>query len=574
MNFFKISVCLSIFFFSNIIYAQRKQSFIKSFTTSNGIKGEVHLSTKPVTLSTPYLVIQADKIIVTSVNSANGWITRNELSDFGINFPFECTSGGFYASGYVSMEAYGTNYYDSGSFKTGGRITLGSSLGNTNQEIKFSQAELDRHREGVKAGLGSLWEKTGKVSSINVTNVSGADFGMILNAVNKYRKRKADELALNNKIKTIERSLHSYPKNTSELEYNLEKYQEIAAISDDSKYDEKMEQIRKRIEEIRKQEAAKTQNDKIADSDTQKSNPINTENSNETTENSNSSSSSKRLKLDKIEKEEITRNSDANYEARKFEMEQRFRDQKKLNNANYYNRNGDFLSAMVELNQVSGYNYREAQNAIKKIQYQALGQLSKQSIKRLEKYTRNVNFNGKDANEVLSEYSKKYNYVVSQFNESKSNVVDKTVSITAQRVGEKVGQGDNVGAVADGVMGIITATSAANQANEARERAIRELKFKRDNNLRGLRDKLVNEYSSASDYYYGKALNSMNERNEIIALNNYNYYQCRLKTINEKFSYENGNWAKNGSCSIPKENKINSKTPPMTIMKYPNENSI
>tara|TARA_R110002167_G_scaffold13849_6_gene56832 strand:+ start:4656 stop:7457 length:2802 start_codon:yes stop_codon:yes gene_type:complete len=553
MKYIKILACLAIFVFINKTYTQDKRNFTEYFTTSNGISGKVYLSTKPVTFSAPYVVIQADKIIVTSVSTSEGKISGKELADFGISLPFECSNGGFYVSGSVHWKAYATIGYDSGTFKTGGRVTLGSSLGNSNQEIKLSQQALDRHREGVKAGLGSLWEKTGSVLSVNISDVNGADFGTIINAVNKYTKRKADELALTNEIKNIERSLHSYPKNTSELEYNLGKYQQLASISDDSKYESKIQEIRNRIKQIAEEAEASNLDSKLVNNDNK-----------EDTSNEKRDFDNKSFIKDKDSNEDLKRNQETqksikDQSYRKAEMEIRFRDQEKFISSNYYVKSGDYLRALVELNQVSGYNYSTAREEIKKIQYQALGQLSEQNLSRLKKYTQHINFNAKDANQVLTDYQKKYNYIVSEFNKSKSNIVSKTVTIAAQRVGENLGQGKNADAAAEGIIGIISATSAAQEAKDAREEAVRELNYKKNNTLYKLRDDLLKEYQDASNYYYEQAIKSTAENNEIVATSNYEYYECRLASIKSNFSTENANWAKNGKCIPQKNNKINTE---------------
>ena len=583
---------------------QTKESFVQSFVTDSGIYGSIYLSTKPLTFSEPYLQIQADKVIIERVKTSHGSILRsNDLSKYGISFPMQCSNCYFYANGSVYMGLH------VGTFKNGAAITVGGALGNANQLINFSSSAIEEHRKAVKDGKGSLWEKIGRVATINISKVSGADFGQIIDAIKKYEI----ELKNKEKISQILRSLINSPKTEGDLIHNLKKYQELSTIDKNSEYDSKIQELQNRIQELKKdfEDKEKTtqilntlitsptserdlqfnlekyeQLSSIADNpqyeskiqeirnrikqiaeEAEASNLdlklVNNDNK-EDTSNEKRDFDNKSFSKDKDSNEDLKRNQetqksikDKSY--RKAEMEIRFRDQEKFISSNYYVKSGDYLRALVELNQVSGYNYSTAREEIKKIQYQALGQLSEQNLSRLKKYTQNINFNAKDANQVLTDYQKKYNYIVSEFNKSKSNIVSKTVTIAAQRVGENLGQGKNADAAAEGIIGIISATSAAQEAKDAREEAVRELNYKKNNTLYKLRDDLLKEYQDASNYYYEQAIKSTAENNEIVATSNYEYYECRLASIKSNFSTENANWAKNGKCIPQKNNKINTE---------------
>lgn len=169
------------------LFSQTTQRFTKQFETKSGIYGSVKVSARPTTVGFAYIWIQQDNITVNGIRTAQGNFSGNDLSAFGINFPFNCSNCYFYAKGTASMQVYNWQNRDLGNFKTGGSINNGG-VGKTNQSVLFSENAKQRHNKARSEGHGSAWERTGRVENITINGVAGGDFGKITRAIEKYVK--------------------------------------------------------------------------------------------------------------------------------------------------------------------------------------------------------------------------------------------------------------------------------------------------------------------------------------------------------------------------------------------------
>lgn len=179
---------LSFFVFliiSTTAIAQKSQYFTKDFTTSSGIYGYAKITTQPTTVGFGYIWIQQDAVVVQGVNYNGQNYTGNTLSNYGVTFPFNCSNCFFYADGRASMNIKGNFYY--GNFSKGGTINSGG-LGKTNQSINFSEKAKQLHNDEVRRLGYSLWERNGRVESLNIHKVKGADFGKITRAIDNYNR--------------------------------------------------------------------------------------------------------------------------------------------------------------------------------------------------------------------------------------------------------------------------------------------------------------------------------------------------------------------------------------------------
>lgn len=177
--------------FSNL-YSQNTQSFTRDFITSSGIYGYVEVLTQPTGFGT--LSIQQKRTVVQGINNFNG----NSLSEYGISFPFDCSNCFFYADGTVSMQIRDVIGRSSGSFSKGGTINLNSGL---NRSVNWSSGVVNLHNSALsKYREGNYWEKNGRVESLNIYSVKGADLGNITRAVDLYNKAKQKTDRFNNLI--------------------------------------------------------------------------------------------------------------------------------------------------------------------------------------------------------------------------------------------------------------------------------------------------------------------------------------------------------------------------------------
>tara|TARA_R100001369_G_scaffold66562_4_gene93726 strand:+ start:700 stop:2427 length:1728 start_codon:yes stop_codon:yes gene_type:complete len=190
MNKIILNLILGFTFLS--VYSQNTQSFTRDFRTSSGIYGYVEILTQPTGFGT--LAIQQKRTVVQGINNFNG----NSLSEYGISFPFNCSNCFFYADGSVSMQIRDVIGRSSGSFSKGGTINLNSGL---NRTINWYAGVAEKHNEiRRKYNDDNYWEANGRVESLNIYSVKGADFGNITRAVDKYNKAKQKADKFNNLI--------------------------------------------------------------------------------------------------------------------------------------------------------------------------------------------------------------------------------------------------------------------------------------------------------------------------------------------------------------------------------------
>ena len=166
-------------------FSQQVQSISKPFQADNGAYGTIEISTKPQTFGGASILIQMDALRVEGLRKNGKTYSGNQLSKYGIQFPFECTDCYFSASGRVSMLVPGSIQRDYGTFAKSGTVHKGGFL-KTNQEVIFSEDAKRRHNENKENG--SAWENTGRVEELNVSGVAGMGLNEIANAVDQYER--------------------------------------------------------------------------------------------------------------------------------------------------------------------------------------------------------------------------------------------------------------------------------------------------------------------------------------------------------------------------------------------------
>ncbi|WP_170134742.1 WG repeat-containing protein [Marinirhabdus gelatinilytica] len=164
------------------MFSQSPQIFHEPFRTSSDIYGYTTTKTKPTGFGT--LAIEQLATIIEGVNGYSG----SDLQEFGITFPMRCTNCYYYVSGEVSMKIPDNDFRSRANFSQGGSVNLNSGL---NRSISWNDLTIKRHNEALtKYRQGNYWENTGRVESIKISEVKGADFGLITRAIEKFEKKK------------------------------------------------------------------------------------------------------------------------------------------------------------------------------------------------------------------------------------------------------------------------------------------------------------------------------------------------------------------------------------------------
>jgi len=204
--------------------AQQTQYFTKSFTKDNGIYGYVEVSTRP--FSWGMLFVQLDRVVVEGYRTSIGNFSGSQLSNYNINFPFECGNCFIDVTGTASMKIRDSYSRDSGDFKT--RVF---SVDKSNPTVGFSNEVKSRHDAARKKyNDANYFVTNGSVDYMNVYNVLGADLGRITEAARNYaldeeKREKYNSLLfeaksesdLNRRIKLLKQA-QNYTKDTYETD--------------------------------------------------------------------------------------------------------------------------------------------------------------------------------------------------------------------------------------------------------------------------------------------------------------------------------------------------------------------
>ena len=191
----KIILPTIILFFLQQSFSQTTREFTENFETSTGIYGYVEILTKPATYGFASIKIQAKRVVVQGIKTNNGGFYGNELSEFGVVFPFDCNNCYFFAEGEAEMyldalSGASNGYTAEAGFSKSGSIHLNDYTSHT---AKFNENAVNRHNSLRKEKGYSVWEKSGYVSYIKISGVAGGDLGKVTSAVRQF-KRKEKEL--------------------------------------------------------------------------------------------------------------------------------------------------------------------------------------------------------------------------------------------------------------------------------------------------------------------------------------------------------------------------------------------
>lgn len=247
MNKIILNLIFGLTFLS--VYSQNTQSFTRDFRTSSGIYGYVEILTQPTGFGT--LAIQQKRTVVQGINNFSG----NSLSEYGINFPFNCSNCFFYADGSVSMQIRDVIGRSSGSFSKGGTINLNSGL---NRSVDWSPGVVDLHNSALnKYREGNYWERNGRVESLNIYSVKGADFGNVTRAIEKHNaaKRKTDKF---NKL--ISQASNTSLSNNQRLSYLNQAKQYAQTSEEENKVDSAINSLNQEIKSEQNQNTRSANN--------------------------------------------------------------------------------------------------------------------------------------------------------------------------------------------------------------------------------------------------------------------------------------------------------------------------
>ena len=196
-------------------WSQDTRSHKVYFENSDGINGYVTLITKPTTVGNAYLWVQQEKVVIEwvsdgfdSYNSSN-----DQLAQYGVTFPFECTDCYFNTKALVSMLIRGEMQRVRVWTEESSSVHSGS-LGKSNLFIPWSEDVKERHDdEEYVEGEKKAWERTGVCEEIQITSdVQGSGINKIHSAIRAYKadlEKKEEETETANKKQKIA------PKNDS-----------------------------------------------------------------------------------------------------------------------------------------------------------------------------------------------------------------------------------------------------------------------------------------------------------------------------------------------------------------------
>ncbi|MEQ9279266.1 MAG: hypothetical protein RLN83_07185 [Balneola sp.] len=92
-----------------------------------------------------------------------------------------------------------------------------------------------------------------------------------------------------------------------------------------------------------------------------------------------------------------------------------------------------------------------------------------------------------------------------------------------------------------------------NRIEKEKEEKLAQLEKDKNRAFDNIKYKLLSEYNQESDKMGKRAALALNKSNQDFYYANYLYYQCSIKDLNEKFSYNNSSWVYN-SCKRPNSN--------------------
>lgn len=190
-----IAILIFLWLGSSISFSQTTQEFTERFSTNERIYGYVEVITKTASYGFASLQVQQKRIVVQGINVLGDEnYSGNDLAEFGISFPFECSNCYCYTNGDVIIRQVGyENYsptiqgYPSASFSSAGSI---HKLDYTSHTANFSQEIKNKHNEYRSKNSYSDWERFGRVWSINISGVAGGDLGRVTDAVINAQQTK------------------------------------------------------------------------------------------------------------------------------------------------------------------------------------------------------------------------------------------------------------------------------------------------------------------------------------------------------------------------------------------------
>jgi hypothetical protein len=269
-------------------FTQQTQRFTKSFSNDNGIYGYVEVSTQP--FSWGMLFVQLDRVVVEGYRTSIGNFSGNQLDDYNVSFPFDCSNCFVDVNGSASMRIRDSYSRVSGDFKT--RVF---SMDKSNPTVGFSNEVKTRHDEARnKYNDGNYFESNGTVDYLNVYKVSGADLGRITDAARKYAKDEQKREKYN--------SLLSNARSESDPNQKLGLLRQAQNFTDDTfDVDHMIVEIENELEEERQRQLEEQQ---------EAMNEDNKSNSDDSSTNTSKTTNSSSADSDKEEEEEEDEDDD------------------------------------------------------------------------------------------------------------------------------------------------------------------------------------------------------------------------------------------------------------------------
>ena len=285
----KIIIFLSLLFHFSNAKTQTTEHFTRTFETSTGIYGEVHLKTRPITVGSAYLWVEQEAVIFQGVKGERGDYSSSDLVEEGITFPYACSNCFFYADGEAKMNLKGTTYY--GPFNKEGIIAFGEN-GKTNHRVYFSEEAKRIHNEIEEQTDGvSMWETTGSVERIEIYDVKGGDLGKITRAVEQHEQHLLQQEQFNSLISDLETNLEEWTPEKSTTQLNEAK-RYARTNKDWSKINELSNEIEQKKKELAEAKQKETNNETTTSQSSSQRSSTETNNTSPTTSSTNAPTNS------------------------------------------------------------------------------------------------------------------------------------------------------------------------------------------------------------------------------------------------------------------------------------------